>query len=83
MRLTIMLLLFPFLSFSQELRSISSIEELKNECNRIQSEIKQLLLDNFRYDQGLDTQLNVVNKVHSMRDVLAAKQREMRERLTR
>jgi hypothetical protein len=60
-----------------------SIEELKNECNRIQSEIKQLLLDNFRYDDSLDTQLNVVNKVHSMRDVLAAKQREMRERLTR
>ena len=59
-----------------------SIEELRNECNRIRSEIKQLLLDNYRYDHSLDTRLNVVNKVHNMRDVLAAKQREMRERLS-
>jgi len=59
-----------------------SIEELKNECSRIQSEIKQLLLDHYRYDHSLDTQLNVVNKVHNMRDALAAKQREMRERLS-
>lgn len=60
---------------------MKSIEDLRNECRRIQLEIKQLLLDNYRYDQGLAKQLNVVNKVHSMRETLAAKQREMRERL--
>jgi hypothetical protein len=58
-----------------------SIDELKNECRRIQLEIKQLLLDNYRYDHGLAKQLNVVNKVHSMRETLAAAQREMREKL--
>jgi hypothetical protein len=54
---------------------------LRNECRRIQLEIKQLLLDHYRYDHGLAKQLNVVNKVHSMRDMLAAAQREIRERL--
>jgi hypothetical protein len=60
---------------------MKSIDDLRNECRRIQLEIKQLLLDHYRYDHGLAKQLNVVNKVHSMRDTLAAAQREMRERL--
>jgi hypothetical protein len=61
---------------------MKSIDDLRNECYRIQSEIKQLLLDHYRYDHSLVTQLNVVNKVHSMREALAAKQREMRERIS-
>jgi hypothetical protein len=60
---------------------MKSIDDLRNECRRIQLEIKQLLLDHYRYDHGLAKQLNVVNKVHSMRDMLAAAQREIRERL--
>jgi hypothetical protein len=60
---------------------MKSIDDLRNECRRIQLEIKQLLLDHYRYDQGLAKQLNVVNKVHSMRETLAAAQREMREKL--
>jgi hypothetical protein len=60
---------------------MKSIDELRNECRRIQFEIKQLLLDHYRYDHSLVKQLNVVNKVHSMRETLAAAQREMRERL--
>jgi len=60
---------------------MKSIDDLRNECRRIQVEIKQLLLDHYRYDHGLARQLNVVNKVHSMRETLAAAQREIRERL--
>ena len=60
---------------------MKSIDELRNECRRIQSDIKTLLLDNYRYDHGLAKQLNLVNKVHSMRETLAEAQREMRERL--
>jgi hypothetical protein len=60
---------------------MKSIDELRNECRRIQFEIKQLLLDNYRYDHSLAKQLNVINTVQSMRDSLASTQREMRERL--
>lgn len=59
---------------------MKSIDELYNECKSIQQDIRRLLLDNYRYDHGLKHQLNVVATVHELRDVLAVKQREIRER---
>lgn len=59
---------------------MKSIEELYNECKNIQQDIKVLLLDNYRYDHSLQRQLNVITTVHSLRDDLAVKQREIRER---
>jgi len=39
-----------------------------------------MLLDNFRYDHGIKKQLNVVATVQELRNDLAIKQREIRER---
>jgi hypothetical protein len=60
--------------------NMKSLDELYTECKNIQQDIKRLLLDNYRYDHGLKQQLNVVATVHELRDVLATKQREIRER---
>ena len=59
---------------------MKSIEELYEECRNIQQDIKRLLLDNYRFDHSLKQQLNVVATVHGLRDDLAIKQREIRER---
>jgi hypothetical protein len=59
---------------------MKSIDELYNECKSIQQDIKRLLLDNFRYDHGIKKQLNVVATVQELRNDLAIKQREIRER---
>jgi uncharacterized protein YnzC (UPF0291/DUF896 family) len=59
---------------------MKSIDELYNECKSIQQNIKRMLLDNFRYDHSIKQQLNVVAVVHELRNDLAIKQREIRER---
>lgn len=59
---------------------MKSIDELYNECKSIQQSIKSLLLDNYRFDHSLKQQMNVVATVHQLRDELAMKQREIRER---
>jgi hypothetical protein len=59
-----------------------SIDDLRNECRSIQLEIKQMLLDHYRYEHGLTKQLNVIRTVHTMRNSLAETQREIRERLS-
>ncbi|MDB5152194.1 MAG: hypothetical protein JWR54_945 [Mucilaginibacter sp.] len=59
---------------------MKSIDELYNECKSIQQDIKRMLLDSFRYDHSLKQQLNVVATVHELRNDLAIKQREIRER---
>lgn len=59
---------------------MKSIDELFNECKSIQQDIKSLLLDHYRFDHGLKKQLNVISTVHELRDNLALKQREIRER---
>jgi hypothetical protein len=59
---------------------MKSIDELFNECKSIQQDIKKLLLDNYRFDHSLKQQLNVVATVNELRDDLAIKQREIRER---
>lgn len=59
---------------------MKSIDELYNECKSIQQSIKSLLLDNYRFDHSLKQQMNVVATVHQLRDELAIKQREIRER---
>ena len=59
---------------------MKSIDELYNECKSIQQDIKKLLLDNYRFDHCLKKQLNVVATVNELRNDLAIKQREIRER---
>ena len=59
---------------------MKSLDELYNECKSIQQSIKSLLLDNYRFDHSLKQQMNVVSTVHQLRDELAMKQREIRER---
>jgi hypothetical protein len=61
---------------------MKTIDDLRKECRSIQLEIKQLLLDHYRYDHGLTKQLNVIRTVHTMRSTLAETQREIRERLS-
>lgn len=59
---------------------MKSIDELYNECLSIQKDIKRILLDNFRYDHSIKQQLSAVNTVNELRNHLAIKQREIRER---
>lgn len=60
---------------------MKTIQKLKQESTAIQSEIRKLLLDNYRYDHEIREKLNVIEKVSSLRQNLATIQREIRERL--
>jgi hypothetical protein len=60
---------------------MKTLQKLKKESIAIQSEIKQLLLDNYRYDHALKDKLDVIEKVTSLRQNLSTIQREIRERL--
>jgi hypothetical protein len=61
---------------------MKTLQALKKESTDIQVEIRRLLLDNYRYDHEIKDQLNVIDKVTSLRQNLALVQREMRERLS-
>ena len=57
-----------------------SITVLQKRANRLQEDIKSLLMDNYRYDEELTTRLNIISKVSTLRMELATIQREIRER---
>ena len=57
-----------------------SITVLQKRANRLQEDIKSLLMDNYRYDEELTTRLNIISKISSLRMELATIQREIRER---
>ncbi|MDO3625685.1 hypothetical protein [Mucilaginibacter sp. BT774] len=57
-----------------------SITVLQKRANRLQEDIKSLLMDNYRYDEELTTRLNIISKVSTLRAELATVQREIRER---
>jgi hypothetical protein len=57
-----------------------SITVLQKRANRLQEDIKSLLIDNYRYDEGLTARLNVISKITNLRAELATVQREIRER---
>ena len=57
-----------------------SITVLQKRANRLQEDIKSLLLDNYRYDEELTARLNIISKVTTLRAELATVQREIRER---
>jgi predicted house-cleaning noncanonical NTP pyrophosphatase (MazG superfamily) len=57
-----------------------SITVLQKRANRLQEDIKSLLIDNYRYDEELTARLNIISKVTTLRAELATVQREIRER---
>ena len=57
-----------------------SITVLQKRANRLQEDIKSLLMNNYRYDEGLTARLNIISKVTTLRAELATVQREIRER---
>lgn len=57
-----------------------SITVLQKRANRLQEDIKSLLIDNYRYDEELAARLNIISKITSLRAELATVQREIRER---
>ncbi len=57
-----------------------SITVLQKRANRLQEDIKSLLLDNYRYDEELTARLNIISKITTLRAELATVQREIRER---
>ncbi|HVV55444.1 MAG TPA: hypothetical protein VHC47_08975 [Mucilaginibacter sp.] len=61
---------------------MKTLQVLKEESADIQSEIKKLLLDNYRFDHAIKEKLDVISKITSLRKDLAVIQREMRERLS-
>jgi len=61
---------------------MKSLQALREESAGIQSEIKKLLLDNYRFDHAIQEKLEVIGKITSLRKDLATVQREMRERLS-
>jgi hypothetical protein len=61
---------------------MKSLVILKKESVAIQTEIKTLLLDNYRYDHSLTNKLDIISNVATLRDELAIVQREIRERLS-
>ena len=56
-----------------------SISVLKKQTKKLSENIKTLL-DNCRYEETVDTRLNVITKITSLREELATLQRELRER---
>jgi hypothetical protein len=61
---------------------MKTLQVLKQESTDLQLEIRKLLLDNYRFDHGIKRQLDVIGTVHTLRQNLAAVQREIRERLS-
>ncbi|HVS90675.1 MAG TPA: hypothetical protein VHE59_01495 [Mucilaginibacter sp.] len=61
---------------------MKSLQVLREESADIQSEIKKLLLDNYRFDHAIQEKLDVISKIKGLRNDLAVIQREMRERLS-
>jgi len=59
-----------------------SLTLLKERSAEIQAEIKELLLDNYRFDHSINRQLNVITTVITLRNELSDIQREIRERLS-
>jgi hypothetical protein len=59
---------------------MKSITVLRKQATRLQEDIKTLLLDHYRYDEELDTRLNIITKVSTLREELATIQRQIRER---
>jgi len=57
-----------------------SITVLQKRANRLQEDIKSLLIDNYRYDEELTARLNIISKITTLRAELATVQREIRER---
>lgn len=57
-----------------------SITVLQKRANRLQEDIKSLLMDTYRYDEELTARLNIISKVTILRAELATVQREIRER---
>lgn len=57
-----------------------SITVLQKRANRLQEDIKSLLIDNYRYDEELTARLNIISKITNLRAELATVQREIRER---
>jgi len=60
---------------------MKSLPELKEEAGSLQTEIKKILLDNYRFDEPLNKRLEVISTVRALRDELTSIQREIRERL--
>ena len=61
---------------------MKSLTVLEKEAEAIQTEIKILLMDNYRHDQPLTNKLDIISNVRTLRDELAMVQREIRERLS-
>ena len=68
------------LSIYYMLNKMRSITVLQKRANRLQEDIKSLLMNNYRYDEGLTARLNIISKVTTLRAELATVQREIRER---
>jgi hypothetical protein len=61
---------------------MKTLQVLKQESTEIQTEIRKLLLDNYRFEHSIRRQLNVIETVQTLRQDLATVQREIRERLS-
>ena len=61
---------------------MKSLPALRQESTEIQTKIKSLLLENYRYDQGLEKQLDVIETVASLRQNLVSIQKEVKRRLS-
>ena len=59
---------------------MKSITVLRKQADRLQEDIRTLLLDHYRYDEELDTRLHIITKVSTLREELATIQRQIRER---
>jgi len=59
---------------------MKSITVLRRRATKLQEDIKTLLLDHYRYDEELNTRLNIITKVSTLREELATIQRQIRER---
>jgi len=59
---------------------MKSLEELKKESGEINLQIRKLLLNNYRLDDGIAKQLTIVATITTLREQLVKVQREIRVR---